>query len=236
VVGVGYVGLPLAVALSRYFDVQGFDIYEGRIRELQNGADKTNELNEKESAQLKNIKFTSRERDLENTDVFICCVPTPVDSINTPNLNPLKSASHCFKIGYYYSIVGPSGSGKTCLLNIISGLNDDYKGSFRINGLDFRETDIQRYWRKVSYVPQESAIFNGTIADNVALSGLPEIDRARVERSLETANFGLQKLADANLTIDSRVGTGGQKLSGGQSQRIAIARAIYKRPNILILV
>lgn len=147
----------------------------------------------------------------------------------------IRDFNTIFKVGYYYSIVGPSGSGKTCLLNIISGLNDDYKGSFRINGLDFRETDIQRYWKKVSYVPQDSAIFNGTIADNVALSGLPEIDRARVERSLEAASFGLQKLADANLSIDSRVGTGGQKLSGGQQQRIAIARAIYKRPNILIL-
>lgn len=121
VVGVGYVGLPLAVALSRYFDVQGFDIYEERIRELQNGADTTNELNEKESAQLKNIKFTSRECDLENTDVFICCVPTPVDSINTPNLNPLKSASHCIgkfikrgSLVIYESTVFPGATEEVC--------------------------------------------------------------------------------------------------------------------------
>lgn len=95
VIGVGYVGLPLTVALSRYFDVQGFDIGSERIRELQSGVDTTNELNEHEALQLKNIKFTSRENDLENTDVFICCVPTPIDSINSPNFNPLKSASHC---------------------------------------------------------------------------------------------------------------------------------------------
>lgn len=140
-----------------------------------------------------------------------------------------------FKAGCYYSIVGPSGSGKTCLLNIISGLNDDYDGVFQIDGRDFRDMDIKKYWEKVSYVPQDAAIFNGTIAQNVALSGLPEINSSRVERSLEMVNFGIQMLRDSNLSIDTLVGTGGQKLSGGQKQRIAIARALYKTPNVLIL-
>ena len=93
VVGVGYVGLPLAVALSNCFDVQGFDIGTERINELQDGIDSTNELNEQELRKLKDIKFSSDENDLLDTDVFICCVPTPVDSINQPNFKPLQSAS-----------------------------------------------------------------------------------------------------------------------------------------------
>ena len=122
-----------------------------------------------------------------------------------------------------------------CLLNIISGLNDDYDGMFTIEGRNFRDMDLKKYWEKVSYVTQDAAIFNGTIAQNVALSGLPEINRSRVESSLEIANFGAQILCDSDLSIDTLVGTGGQKLSGGQKQRIAIARALYKVPNVLIL-
>ena len=137
VIGVGYVGLPLTVALSSYFDVQGFDIGTERISELQNGVDATNELNEQEAVKLKNIKFTSNENDLEDTDVFICCVPTPVDSVNAPNFNPLKSASHCIgkyikkgSMVVYESTVYPGATEEVCkpILEKQSGLllNKDF--------------------------------------------------------------------------------------------------------------
>ena len=137
VIGVGYVGLPLTVALSSYFDVQGFDIGTERISELQNGVDATNELNEQEAVKLKNIKFTSNENDLEDTDVFICCVPTPVDSVNAPNFNPLKSASLCIgkfikkgSMVVYESTVYPGATEEVCkpILEKQSGLllNKDF--------------------------------------------------------------------------------------------------------------
>ena len=137
--------------------------------------------------------------------------------------------------GFYYSIAGPSGSGKTCLLNIISGLNDDYEGNLKIDNVDFHEINYKSYWSHLSYVPQDSAIFNGSIAENVALSNLEEIDRIKVKESLELADFGTKELEKSGLNIETGVGTGGQKLSGGQKQRIAIARALYNKPKILIL-
>ncbi len=192
------------------------------------------------------ISDRARKKDTYNErDVYVPKFsPQTINSIKLKNLSfkfeaggspIIDDFSINFKIGCYYSIVGPSGSGKTCLLNIISGLNDDYGGTFIIEGRDFRDMDLKKYWEKVSYVPQDAAIFNGTIAQNVALSGLPEINRSRVESSLEMANFGVQILCDSSLSIDTLVGTGGQKLSGGQKQRIAIARAMYKAPNVLIL-
>ena len=185
-------------------------------------------------------KHTYNERDVYVPKLS----PQTINSIKLKNLSfqfgaggspIIDDFSINFKIGCYYSIVGPSGSGKTCLLNIISGLNDDYDGAFIIEGSDFRDMDLKKYWERVSYVTQDSAIFNGTIAQNVALSGLPVINRSRVESSLEMANFGAQILCESNLSIDTLIGTGGQKLSGGQKQRIAIARAMYKAPNVLIL-
>lgn len=185
-------------------------------------------------------KATLTEGDVNIPKFF----PQTISSIDLKNIyfrfepqgSPIiEDLSAHFKAGCYYSIVGPSGSGKTSLLNIISGLNDDYEGVFTIGDSDFRDIDVKRYWEKVSYVPQDAAIFNGTIAQNVALSGLPVIDRGRVEIALEMANFGIRILRESNLSIDTLVGTGGQKLSGGQRQRIAIARAIYKAPNLLIL-
>jgi len=137
VIGVGYVGLPLTVSLSRYFDVQGFDIGLERVRELQNGIDTTNDLSEHEANLLNNIKFTSKESDLENTDLFICCVPTPVDSINDPDFKPLKVASHCIgkyltkgAMVVYESTVYPGATEEICqpILEKQSGylLNEDF--------------------------------------------------------------------------------------------------------------
>lgn len=147
----------------------------------------------------------------------------------------LSNLNVSLKKGNYYSVVGPSGSGKTCLLNIISGLNDDYSGTLEINEIEYHQIDIKSYWRNISYVPQDSAIFNGSIAENVALSNLEYIDEDKVKNSLKLADLSNDRLNDIGININTMVGTGGQKLSGGQKQRIAIARALYNEPKVLIL-
>lgn len=93
VLGLGYVGLPLANALSKHFNVTGFDINEIRIEELKNHVDRTRELSTEELKETA-IKFTSTLEDLKGNDIYIITVPTPVDeSTNTPDLSLLKSAS-----------------------------------------------------------------------------------------------------------------------------------------------
>jgi len=92
VVGLGYVGLPLAVALARHFDVVGFDIDKERIAELEGGRDRTGEVGDQDLAASK-LKLTSTSEDCAASDVFIITVPTPVDARNHPDLGPLLAAT-----------------------------------------------------------------------------------------------------------------------------------------------
>ena len=95
IIGLGYVGLPLAAAMSEKFGVVGFDLFERRINELQIGIDRTLELN---AAQMKRaiengIKFSFNEDDLRECNFYIVAVPTPIDKNKRPNLTPLYRAS-----------------------------------------------------------------------------------------------------------------------------------------------
>ncbi|HIQ50760.1 MAG TPA: Vi polysaccharide biosynthesis UDP-N-acetylglucosamine C-6 dehydrogenase TviB, partial [Nautiliaceae bacterium] len=91
IVGLGYVGLPLAVAFARKYKVIGFDINENRIKELKKGYDRTLEVSEDE---LKNvdIKYTSNLNDLKEANIHIITVPTPIDKHKNPDLTPLIKA------------------------------------------------------------------------------------------------------------------------------------------------
>ncbi len=137
VIGAGYVGLPLIVALSDHFEVTGFDINEERISELKRGIDSTNELNDEELKKLSRINFCNEETDLRHSDVYICCVPTPVDASNTPNFQPLKEASISIaknltegNLVIYESTVYPGATEELCktILETETGylLNDDF--------------------------------------------------------------------------------------------------------------
>src|SRR6186713_3337953 len=93
VIGLGYVGLPLAVEFGKQMDVVGFDINVNRIKELKAGNDRTREL---ESAELKaasRLVYSASEEDLRSVNYFIVTVPTPVDEFKTPDLTPLVKAS-----------------------------------------------------------------------------------------------------------------------------------------------
>ena len=92
VIGLGYVGLPLAIALSSKFNVLGFDINKSRITQLNSHQDKTREVSEAD-LQSSKASFTDDMDDLKNCNIYIITVPTPIDAFNTPDLNPLKSAT-----------------------------------------------------------------------------------------------------------------------------------------------
>ena len=93
IIGLGYVGLPLAVEFSKIFNVVGYDNNPQRIKELKNGFDKTNEILNKEILEKTNLKLTHEEDQISQSDVFIITVPTPVDKNKDPDLSPLKNAS-----------------------------------------------------------------------------------------------------------------------------------------------
>ena len=136
--------------------------------------------------------------------------------------------------GEAVGIVGSSGAGKTTFVDILLGLLMPEKGSILVDGADIR--DNLAAWRKnIGYVPQHIFIVDDTVAANVALGvSRDKIDREKVWAALETANLKsfVLSLADG---ADTVVGEKGVRFSGGQQQRLGIARALYDNPDVLVL-
>jgi len=147
VVGLGYVGLPLAVEFGRQFDTTGFDISSERVDELRAGRDHTQETPPEELAAASQLRFTTDIGDLAGCNVFIVTVPTPVDEANRPDMRPLESASASIgsvlkrgDVVIYESTVYPGTTEEICVpvLERVSGLrfNHDFSCGYspeRIN-------------------------------------------------------------------------------------------------------
>lgn len=137
--------------------------------------------------------------------------------------------------GQRVAIVGRSGAGKTTLVKLIPRLFDPTEGRVTMDGVDVR--DLRPGWlrRQVGMVLQEPFLFNGTIAENIAL-GEEEVE-VEVGRMVEAARMANAHgfIAGLPMGYETRVGEQGTRLSGGQRQRIAIARALYRDPRVLIL-
>ena len=147
IIGLGYVGLPLAVEFSKKLPTTGFDLKEQRIAELQSGLDVTREVPSEELAAADNLEFTSSIDDLQECNVFIVAVPTPIDDNKRPDLRPLQGASRtvgqALKPGdvvIYESTVYPGATEEVCIpiLEEVSGLsfNTDFFAGYspeRIN-------------------------------------------------------------------------------------------------------
>ncbi|WP_113718716.1 ABC transporter ATP-binding protein [Arthrobacter dokdonensis] len=136
-------------------------------------------------------------------------------------------------LGTSVGVVGQSGAGKSTLIDIFLGLLVPSAGSMTLDGVPLE--DVLAAWRKrVGYVPQEVAIFDGTVAQNVALSWGSDIDEDRVRVSLQRAQL-LETIEARRGGIHGRVGERGGSLSGGQRQRLGMARALYLDPLVLVL-
>jgi len=134
--------------------------------------------------------------------------------------------------GETIALVGPSGSGKTTLANLLPRFVEPASGTVRMDGIPLAEWQLHALRRQFAMVSQDVVMFNDTLAVNVALGH--EIDRARVQAALEAANLGAV-VATLPQGIDSTVGHNATAMSGGQRQRLAIARALYKDAPVLIL-
>ena len=135
--------------------------------------------------------------------------------------------------GERIGIRGASGAGKTTLFNLLLGLYEPTSGEIAVDGTPLTAANRRAWQNRIGYVSQRLFLTDGTFAANVA-PGVPdaEIDRRRVTEALEAAQLG-EFIASLPLGIDTPVGECGSRLSGGQRQRIGIARALYRRADVL---
>jgi ATP-binding cassette subfamily B protein len=150
-----------------------------------------------------------------------------------PNRPVLKNVSMRVEPGQMVGVVGRSGAGKSTLVNLISRLHDPQEGSITIDGIDVKDLSFHTLRKHIGIVSQEVFVFMGTIAENIAYAD-PECSMKDIIRAAKIAGAHdfISKLPDGYDTI---VGNGGHNLSGGEKQRISIARAVLHDPKILIL-
>ena len=147
--------------------------------------------------------------------------------------NVLDNFNCCIRKGEYVGFRGSSGVGKSTLFNLLIGLLKPSSGKICIDGIALSVENRRSWLHYIGYVPQEVFIFNGTLAENIAL-GCKEIDRDRIKKILNKVS--LDKWAESLTNgLDTVLGEAGGKLSGGQKQRIGIARALYKEADVLFL-
>jgi ATP-binding cassette, subfamily B, bacterial MsbA len=191
------------------------------------------------STRIFEILETRKEPATEKTNKILPRVKGKVDfkdvsfSYEPGGESILKNINLEVKPSQIVAIVGPSGVGKTTLVNLIPRFFDPSSGHIEVDGIKITDVDLRSLRAQIGLVPQETFLFGGTIRENIAY-GRPNakiVDIERVARAAYAHNF-IKLLPDG---YDTSSGERGVKLSAGQRQRIAIARAFLKDPRILIL-
>ncbi len=175
-------------------------------------------------------------------------LPPPRGALTLEGLTVLNDArdgailggiSIAIQPGELIAIVGPSGAGKSTLARAIAGALTPDRGVVRIDGADTRDWDPERLARHIGYLPQDSALFAGTVGENIArFSGETGGDRATIDAAVVAAaeKVGADPLIrHLSQGYDHRLGLGGRGISAGQAQRIALARAVFGDPALLVL-
>lgn len=144
----------------------------------------------------------------------------------------LKDISMQLDKGKKYLVIGPSGSGKSTLLKVLMGFYDDYSGSIKIDDLELKDINKNDLSKLIAYVPQDVFMFNRSIRENIIFNS--PLNEEKLEKVCKQAALEdvINELEDG---LDTVLGDGSQKLSGGQMQRIAIARALYHEAKILLV-
>ncbi|MEE0733238.1 MAG: ABC transporter ATP-binding protein [Acutalibacteraceae bacterium] len=144
----------------------------------------------------------------------------------------LKNISFTARPGQTTAFIGSTGSGKSTLVNLIPRFFDVTDGRILVNGTDIRKVKKQALRQDIGYVPQKGVLFSGTIESNIAY-GLEKEDRKRVEQAAQVAQSA-DFISEKPNGYESEIAQGGTNVSGGQRQRLSIARAVAKDPKIYI--
>jgi ATP-binding cassette subfamily B multidrug efflux pump len=144
----------------------------------------------------------------------------------------LRNISFRIEPGQTTAVIGSTGSGKTTLVNLVPRLFDATTGAVLVDGVDVRELEPDLLWGRIGYVPQKAYLFSGTVASNLRF-GRPDAGEGDLWKALEIAQAAgfVQAMPDG---LQSEINQGGTNVSGGQRQRLAIARALVVQPEIYV--
>lgn len=146
----------------------------------------------------------------------------------------LKNISFKASKGETIAFIGRTGCGKSTLINLIPRFYDATEGEILIDGVNVKDYDLEYLYNKLGYIPQKAVMFNGTVKENVAYgSNGKKFTKEKIERSIKIAQ-AKDFVSKMDKDIDSHIASGGTNISGGQKQRLAIARAIARDPEIYI--
>lgn len=150
----------------------------------------------------------------------------------TANRNALNKVNFKVKHGETVAFVGPSGSGKTTLVKLLVGLYSPIFGKIKYNGVDSLAIDLDDLRERIGFVTQDTQLFSGTIRENLLFVRPDATDEDCMSVLRRAACDSL--LARASHGLDTVIGEGGVKVSGGEKQRLSIARSLLRKPNILV--
>ncbi|MTB22739.1 MAG: ATP-binding cassette domain-containing protein [Actinobacteria bacterium] len=188
-----------------------------------------------------------RINEVLDTDSSIITSPTPVTQLSGKGTLEFRNVGFCYpgaeipvlsnvsfttRPGQTTAIIGSTGSGKTTLVNLVARLTDSTEGSILIDDVDVRDLEPETLWKRVSVVPQRPYLFSGTIRSNLLFAD-PEASEADLWKALEIAQAAdfVNAMTDK---LDSPISQGGTNVSGGQRQRLAIARSLVRKPGIYV--
>lgn len=190
------------------------------------------------------VSMDNFEKLMQSKSEAVPATPSPIGGINELNFNrvsfkhqsasdfAVKNISFTINKGETVAFVGPSGSGKTTLVKLLVGLYQPVEGEIFYNKIISTNINLNELRTQLGFVTQDPQLFSGTIKDNL-LFVKPNATDEEIKRALEKAScHNLLKRADKG--IDTTIGEGGIKVSGGEKQRLSIARALIRNPRLLI--
>lgn len=145
----------------------------------------------------------------------------------------LKNVSFILEPGRSLALVGPSGAGKSTIADLLLRFHDPSEGQILLDGEDLRQLKLEWLRNQIGVVPQHTFLFAGTVSDNIRM-GKPDADHDEIVEAARMAHVD-EFVHQLESGYDSEIGEGGSRISGGQRQRLAIARALVRKPTLLLL-
>ncbi|MGE6576769.1 thiol reductant ABC exporter subunit CydD [Paenibacillus xylanexedens] len=191
-----------------------------------------------DQSDITDVNAIARKEELRTARAELIPMPPTIELNDvrfryTPDSFGLETGQISIRPGEQIAIVGKSGSGKTTLLHLIAGLLKPDSGAVLVNGSEISQHDEAAWFERVSYITQHPYIFAGTFAENIAIGAGRNVSRAEIEQAAEEAGLA-GVVAQLEQGLDTFVGEGGRGLSGGEKQRLALARAFLKRPAVIL--